>query len=154
MKTSESKNTVTTKRGSIIEITATSTRGYDVVEEVSYCDGDNVTVIRGKETKINSLVIVINGQLTLNGYITTVAPANAPESYGYFISNNNKLIPIDQDVYDVMHNCKIAAAVAAETDTSWSEMRTRQIEQNQIDIEYENHVKGVENMMTLNGKTY
>lgn len=155
MKTSESKNSVTTKRGSVIEITATSTRHYEMIDEVSYCDGDNVTISRGKETKCDKLVIVISNDLTLSGHITRIAPiVNCPKSYGYFVSDNNKLMPIDEDVYNVMMGCVNAARVEAEKDTEWSAMRRRQIEAEEVNARYHDHVNNVDRMMTLNGRTY
>ena len=155
MKTSEKSVTVTTPRGNQIVVTAVSVRGNEMKEEVSYCDGDNVIIDRRVETKKDTLTLCfLSDGMTLTGYITTYRSAGQPESYGYFISNNNKCLPLNEECYIAIENCQNAAMNEAEMDESYAELiNTREVAE-RVEKEYQSHVNSVNNMMTLNNNTY
>ena len=155
MKTATRKATVTTARGTEINITVTATRGAETKEENVYCDGYNVTVKKEVVTEKTNITLSFTGQ-TLSGCLTRKRPSpKTPVFYGYFLGDDDKTVmPFDENVYATIENCKNEAETEAETDGSYTEYAIRQEATLREDQEYDEHVKRVENMMTLNGRTY
>jgi hypothetical protein len=59
MKTTTKTTTVTTSRGTVIPVTATSIRGFEMVNKTYFCDGNNVTITVGRKTSIDALSLFI-----------------------------------------------------------------------------------------------
>jgi hypothetical protein len=87
--------------------------------------------------------------------LTNRKPSPAtPSFFGYFVSDGHKVLPFDADVYNVILTCVNEAKKEAETDLTWIDRMNVEANQDKINQEYDAHVKSVENMMTLNGRTY
>ncbi len=155
MKTATKTTTVTTTRGSVISVTATSTRGFEMVNETSFCDGDNIEIKIGRKTNNDILTLEFPG-MKLTGYLTTRKPSpTTPTFFGYFISDRDKkVLPLDADVYNAILASVIEAKKDAETDQTWIDQMSVEANQDKINREYDAHVKAVNNRMTLNGRTY
>ena len=148
MKTATKTATATTSRGTVINITATATRGFEMRDEVSFCDGDNVPVKVGHKTNDTDVTLEFAGK-KLTGSISTRKPSpSTPDFFGYFLADDNKTVmPFDEGVYNVMLNCKNGAVKEAETDGSWIAQMAKEAENIKMNIEYDAHVEAVENMM-------
>jgi hypothetical protein len=155
MKTIEKIAKATTQRGTVINITCTSERGFEMRKEVSFCDGDNVEINKGFETKKDNVNLIFADK-NLNGHITTNRPSpTMPVFFGYFMANDNKtVLPLDKEVYETIENCKKEAISEAETDESYTAQQLKKAIARKEEEEYYKNKKAVENMMTLNGKTY
>ena len=136
-------------------ITVTATRGAETKEENVYCDGYNVTVKKEVVTEKNKHHPELYWA-DIVGCLTRKRPSpKTPVFYGYFLGDDDKTVmPFDENVYATIENCKNEAETEAETDGSYTEYAIRQRQPLREDQEYDEHVKRVENMMTLNGRTY
>jgi hypothetical protein len=146
MKTTTNTTTITTERCTVVKMTTTSIRSFDLVKEISFCDGDNVEIEIGKETIEDTTVLTINGK-DYKGYFTTKMTANELKGcYGVFLAGRQP-IGLSQVKYNELIDLVNATKKEAETDESWMKFKARELKAIKEEIEYDNHVKAVEEMM-------
>jgi hypothetical protein len=153
MKTMSNTTTITTEKGTVVKMVVTAIRGYEKVKEIAFCDGDNIEIETGKDTNENNITLTINGKDYI-GYFTTKMPASVLKGcFGVFLAGNQP-IGLSQVKYNELINIVNLTKKEAETDETWMVYQTKKTQLLKEEIEYDNHVKAVENMMTLNGHTY
>jgi hypothetical protein len=151
MKTSTNTTTIITERGTEVKMTTTSKRGFEMVKEVSFCDGDNVEIEKGKETNENVTILTINGK-DYKGY-ARILPSQIQKEKGCYAIFSDR-VGLSQRTYDILSDLVLATSVDAETDQSWIDYSDCKAKAEKEEIEYYKNYKRVENAMTLNGKTY
>ncbi len=153
MKTTTNTTTITTEKGTVVKMITIAIRGFKMVKEISFCDGDNVEIEKGKETNENTTILTINGK-DYKGYFTTNMPADVLKGcFGCFLAGNQP-IGLSKVKYNELVDLVNSTKKEAETDETWIALQAREAQARKEEEEYYKHVKAVENMMTLNGKTY
>lgn len=153
MKTITNTKTITTEKGTVINMTTTSKRGFEVVKEISFCDGDNVEISKGREINETKTVLLINGN-EYEGYFSThFAPVILKGFYGLF-SSSKQSVGLSEDKYNELNNVVESTKKEAEMDIDWKMYQERKQQAQKEENEYEANYKAVEKMMTLNGNTY
>jgi len=142
MKTITKQTTVTTERGTVIEMTVTAVRGFEMVKEVAFCDGDNIEITKGKKTNETNIVLLINGK-EYQGFLTdNWSPVNKIA----FVAGK-AIIPLSKQNYDELMSVIIDAKEEAETDNTWIAKIDKEAKNVKIEQEYEAHVKALDKMM-------
>lgn len=153
MKNITKSATITTERGTVVNMTVNAIRGFAVVEEEVYNDGWNSTVKSNQVTEKTEIVLVINGK-NYKGSFTTNMPASVLKGcYGVFLAGNQP-IGLSKEKYNELTAIVSEARKEAETDQSWIDYSERKAKAEKEEREYYAHAKAVDNMMTLNGRTY
>jgi len=153
MKNITKSATITTERGTVVNMTVNASRGFAIVEEEVYNDGWNSTVKSNQVTEKTEIVLVINGK-SYKGSFTTDMPASVLKGcYGVFLAGSQP-IGLSKEKYNDLTAVVAEARKEAETDQSWIDYRAKVAQSEKEAREYDAHVKAVNNMMTLNGRTY
>jgi len=150
MKTITKQTTITTERGTVVNMTTTASRGFEMVKRISYCDGDNVEIVKGEVTNDNTTILTINGK-DYNGYFSVLNARMSSEKGCYAIFGN---VGLSERSYNLLMAVVNEAKLEAETDQSWIEYKERKAKAEKEEGEYYANKKAVENAMTLNGRTY
>lgn len=151
MKTIIRTSTVTTEKGTQLNLTVTASRGYEEVTEKVWID-EYVERTSKKEINETIISIKVNDQI----YTDTFRVLRSDEAKKY----NNQIyaafgkIGISETIYNQFCNIVAEAKAEAETDVNWIEFQIKKAQALKEEKEYYNHVKAVYNMMTLNGKSY
>jgi hypothetical protein len=173
MKTIKKQITVTTERGTEVNMTVTAVRGYEEITEKVWVD-EYVECKSKKEINETTIESVVNG-VTYKGGLYTIIPEKY-KSQGVHAILADKIgvskavyeslnavgvhailadkIGVSKAVYESLNAVIASAKAEAETDADWiayKEMKKRALEEEEA---YYKHAKNVEDMMTLNGKTY
>ena len=153
MKTTTNTTTITTEKGTVVKMTTTAIRGFEMVKETSFCDGNNVEIEKGKETNENITVLTINGK-DYKGYFTTNMPADVLKGcFGCFLAGRQP-IGLSKSKYNELIDLVNLTKKEAETDETWIALQAKKAQSLKEEEEYYKNRKAVENAMTLNGKTY
>jgi len=148
MKTITNTITITTERGTVVDMTVTALRGYEIVKEVSFCDGHNVEIEKGKEVDETTIVLVINGK-DYEGYFTTNMTANELKGcYGVFLAGSQP-VGLSQVKYNELTDVVNATKKEAETDETWIDYKIKEAENIKMNQYYDAHVAEVEKMMSM-----
>jgi len=153
MKTIEKKATTTTEKGTVINMTVKVTRGWEKVTEHLYNDGWESDVEKMKEFNETTIVCEVRGQKYRGEFFTGMFVPTEYKRKGVYAIFANK-IGMSERVYNELNTVIEAAIAEAETDESWIRLLAAREKARKEEEEYDEHVRGVENMMTLNGKTY
>ena len=114
MKTTTNTTTITTERGTVVKMTTTSTRSFDMVKEVNFCDGDNVEIEKGKETNTDTTILTVNGK-DYKGYFTTKMTSDVLKGcFGVFLAGSQP-IGLSQAKYTELVDLVNATKKEAET---------------------------------------
>lgn len=153
MKTTTKTTQVTTERGTVINMTTTVTRGFEMVEEELFNDGWNSTVKKAQVTEKTETVLNINGK-NYKGFFTTGMPADVLKGcFGCFLAGSQP-IGLSQIKYNELTALEAEAKKEAETDQSWIDYRVRKAVSEKEEAEYYKNYNRVSNAMTLNGHSY
>lgn len=150
MTTIEKTAAVTTERGTVINLTVTATRGYDEAVEKVWAD-QYVNVKAKKVANDTSITATVNGK-SYKGWLSTLVPASLREQGVHALLCNT--FGISKQVHDAIKEIVDAAISEAESDAGWIEYKAEEEQAMNDEMEYYRHKKAVENMMTLNGRTY
>jgi hypothetical protein len=151
MKVITRTTTVTTEKGTVVNMTVTATRGYELVDYTTsldgwVCEGKKMEVIN--KTKIN---IAFNDQ-KIEGQFS-ILPTHVQKEkgiYGVFASK----IGLSETKYNELKSVVNAAIAEAETDENWMKYQTKKAQSQKEEEEYQANVKMIDNAMTLNGRSY
>lgn len=147
MKAITKKATITTERGTVVNMTATVTRGVEMVNEELFNDGWNLTVEKAQVTEKTEVVLNINGK-DYKGFFTTCMPAHVLKGcFGCFLAGTQP-IGFSQVKYNDLTSVVAAAKNEAETDQSWINYCAREAAAEKAEIEYYAHKKRVEDAMS------
>lgn len=147
MKTITKKATITTERGTVVNMTVTVTRGFEMVNEELFNDGWNSTVKKAQVTEKTEVVLNINGK-DYKGFFTTSMPADVLKGcFGCFLAGTQP-IGLSQVKYNELTSVVAEAKNEAETDQSWIDYCERKSTAEKGEIEYYANYKRVENAMT------
>ena len=153
MKAITKQATITTEKGTVVNMTATVTRGFEMVNEELFNDGWNSTVKKAQITEKTDVVLNINGK-DYKGYFTTSMPSDVLKGcFGCFLAGTQP-IGLSQVKYNDLTSVVAEATKEAETDQSWIDYSERKAISEKEESEYYTNYKRVENAMTLNGGTY
>jgi hypothetical protein len=153
MKTATTTVTVTTERGTVVKMTTSVTRGFDMVDENLFNDGWNSIVKKAKVTEKTETTLTINGK-DYKGYFTTNMPSDVLKGcFGCFLAGSQP-IGLSQVKYNELIAVVESTKNEAETDQGWIDYAERKALAEKEEIEYHKNKKAVGNMMTLNGHTY
>lgn len=150
MKTSIKSISTKTERGTEVTINVTVKKGWEKVIERLYNDGWESEVEKMKEINETNITITANGQVFKG-------------SFSYGIPSDLKIkgvvaifgkIALTENVYKTLYSAVEEAVKEAETDKNWIELQAKKEQIKKSDAEYSKNKMAVENMMTLNGKTY
>jgi len=148
MKTIVKQTTATTEKGTVLNLTVTVKRGWEKVIEHQYNDGWESDIEKMKEIKETTTLIEANGQKFIGMFV----PADYKKQ-GVFAIFANK-IGLSEKVYNELNTVCEEAKKEAETDENWIALQVKKEQSRKEEDEYYRHHNAVENMMTLNGKTY
>jgi len=153
MKTITKTATVTTERGTVVNMTTTTTRGFEMVNEELFNDGYNSTVKKAQVTEKTETILTIKG-VEYNGYFSVLSAREQKEKGVYCIFYAKQNCGFSQVVYDILNTAIAGAKAEAETDQSWIDYRVRLAVAEAEEIEYYKNYNKVSNAMTLNGHSY
>lgn len=147
MKAITKKATITTERGTVVNMTATVTRGFEMVNEEVFNDGWNSTVKKAQVTEKTEVVLNINGK-DYKGFFTNSMSADVLKGcFGCFLAGTQP-IGLSQVKYNELTSVVAAAKNEAETDQSWINYCERKATAEKAEIEYYAHKKRVEKAMS------
>jgi len=150
MKTITKKATITTERGTVVNMTVVATRGFEIVDEELFNDGQNSIVKKGQVIKKTEVTLTIDGKDYEGSFIILPAKMQAEnDCYGTFANNG-----FSQVKYNELTAIVAEAKKEAETDQSWIDYSERKAKAEKKETEYRENYKKIENMMTLNGRTW
>ncbi len=150
MKTITATATATTEKGTILNLTITSIRGWEEVTEKVWVD-EYREVKNKKEIKKDEIIIEANGQ-KISGQFTT-AISNEHKKQGLYAIFGGK-IGLSEKVYNELKSVCDAAIREAETDADWLQYKALEKAAIEAEIQRIKDMEKIENMMTLNGRTY
>ena len=150
MKTITKKATITTERGTMVNMTVTATRGFQIVDEELFNDGQNSIVKKGQITKKTEVTLTVSGKDYEGSFI--ILPAQMQTEKGCYGTFAN--IALSKIKYDELTAIVDEAKKEAETDQSWIDYSIRKAKADKNENEYYENRKKIENMMTLNGRTW
>jgi hypothetical protein len=153
MKTITKTTTATTEKGTALNLTITVKRGWEKVTEHLYNDGWESDVEKMKEIRETTTTIEANGQKFTGEFSTGMFVPAEYKKQGVFAIFANK-IGLSERVYNELNSICEEAKKEAETDDSWIALQAKKEQAKKEEEEYYKNSKAVENMMTLNGKTY
>ena len=150
MKTITKKATITTERGTMVNMTVIATRGFQIVDEELFNDGQNSIVKKGRVTEKTEVTLTVNGKDYQGSFIILPAQMQAEKGcYGTFAN-----IALSRIKYNELTAIVAEAKKQAETDQSWINYSERKAKAEKKETEYRENYKKIENMMTLNGRTW
>jgi hypothetical protein len=156
MKTITKTASATTEKGTILSMVVTASRGWEKVKETIYSDGWNTEVETMKETNTTEITITAQGREFKGHFNTGVLVPADYRKQGVFatFSFGNGALGLSERVYNELNTVVEAAKAEAEADENWMKLQAKKAQAQKEVEEYDRHVKAVENMMTLNGRTY
>jgi len=139
-----------TESGTNFIVTVTAKRGYEDVTEKVWVD-EYVEITSKKEINETIIETTVNGVVYKGGLYITFSDFHKKQ--GVYAILGEK-IGISKNNYTIIFNFIEGCKKEAETDNDW--LNYQKIKDNLVkeEIEYEQHVKRVNEMMTLNGKTF
>ena len=150
MKTITKKATITTERGTIVNMTVVATRGFEIVDEELFNDGQKSIVKKDQVINKTEVTLTINGKDYEDSFIILPTKMQAEnDCYGTFANNG-----FSQVKYNELTAIVAEAKKEAETDQSWIDYSERKAKAEKKETEYRENYKKIENMMTLNGRTW
>lgn len=137
------KATITTERGTVVNMTATVTRGV-ADEEIS---NDGLTVKKAQVTEKTEVVLNINGK-DYKGFFTTSMPSNVLKGcFGCFLAGKQP-IGLSEAKYNELTSVVAEATKEAETDQSWINYCEAQAIAEKVESEYYANKKIIEKAMS------
>lgn len=143
----------TTEKGTVLNLTVTAKRGWEKVTEHLYNDGWESDIEKMKETNETTVVIEAKGVEYAGCFITGMFVPAEYKRQGVFAIFANKL-GLSEKVYNELNSVCEEAKREAETDENWIALQAKKAQSIKEEEEYNRHYNAVNNMMTLNGKTY
>ena len=143
MKTTVKQTTATTEKGTVINMTVTAIRGFEMVDVELFNDGDNSIVKQGKETNKTTVVLTINGK-NYEGTLSVMPVQMQKERGCYAIFGN---IGLSEKVYNELNSVVLEAKKEAEEDATWLELQAKKEANYKMNAEYDAHVKMMNNAM-------
>lgn len=143
----------TTEKGTVLNLTVTVKRGWEKVTEHLYNDGWESDIEKMRETNETTVVIEAKGVEYKGGFRTGTSVPLEYKKQGVFAIFANKL-GLSEEVYNNLNSVCEEAKKEAETDEGWIALQAKKAQSIKDEEEYNRHYNAVENMMTLNGKTY
>ena len=144
MKTITKTLTVTTEKGTVLNMTVVAVRGYEEVTQPVWVDE---TVERTSKCCVNNttITIMVSGQ-KYEGSFSTFVPEKYKKQgvYALFASK----IGLSRSVYDALIAVVNDAIKEAETDENWIEFQNLRAQSLKAEEEYQRHHRAVEKMMT------
>lgn len=153
MKTIVKQTTATTEKGTVLSLTITAKRGWEKVTEHLYNDGWESDIEKMKEINETVIVIEAKGVEYTGCFSTGILVPMEYKKQGVFAIFANKL-GLSEEVYNELNSVCEEAKREAETDENWIALQAKKAQSIKEEEEYNRHYNAVENMMTLNGKTY
>ena len=147
MKTSTRTAAITTERGTVVNMTVTATRGFEIVNEVSFCDGDNINITRGQKTEKTETVLAINGKNYAGYFTTNMQKSDLKGCFGCFLAGNQP-IGLSEAKYNELIAVVAEARKEAETDQSWIDYSERKAKADQASRQYDRHVAEMKKAMS------
>jgi hypothetical protein len=152
MKTITRTSTATTEKGNQMTLTVTASKGYEEVTEKVWID-EYVERTTKKEINETNISIEVKGQVFCGDFRILTSDEMKKYNNQLYASFAGKL-GISEIIFNQFQKVIAEAKAEAETDENWIEYQKLRAKANKEEEEYYNHVKAVENMMTLNGRTY
>lgn len=150
MKTSVKSISTKTERGTEVTINVTVKKGWEKVIEKLYNDGWESEIEKMKEINETNITITANGQV-FKGQFSYGIPSDLKRQGVVAIFGK---IALTQKVYKTLYSAVEDAVKEAETDENWIALQVKKEQSETAEAEYYKNRNAVENMMTLNGKTY
>jgi len=150
MKTVVKQISVTTEKGNVLDIVITVKRGYEKAKKEIWVDEPS-TIEKMEAIEETIVETRVNGNTFIGGVFPFV-----PEEYkkaGYYGTLASKIL-ITKNVYHQIEKAIYEAETEAETDEDYKKYVEIMNKAAKNEEEYQQHVKNIENMMTLNGRTY
>jgi len=144
MKTITKTTTVTTERGTILNMTVIAKRGWEEATEPVWVD-ESVSFTSKKEVNETTIVLEANGQ-EFTGSFSTFVPDKYKKQGVYALFANK--IGLSKNVYDSLIAVVNDAIKEAETDENWIEYQALKAQSLKAEEEYQRHHRAVENMMS------
>jgi hypothetical protein len=144
MKTITKTTTVTTERGTILNMTVIAKRGWEEATEPVWVD-ETVERTSRQEISKTTISILVSGQ-NYEGSFSTFVPDKYKKQgvYALFASK----IGLSKKVYDSLIAVVNDAIKEAETDENWIEFQTLRAQSLKAEEEYQRHHRAVEKMMS------
>lgn len=134
---------ITTERGTLVKMTVTVTKGFEMVNEELFNDGWNSTVKTGKVTEKTETTLTVNGKDYKGCFDVLPARMQAEKGcYGTFAN-----IGLSQVKYNELTTVVAEARKEAETDQSWIDYSERKAKADQASREYDKHVSEMKKAM-------
>ena len=152
MKTITRTSTATTEGGNQLNLTVIAIRGYEEVTEKVWID-EYVDQTIKKEINEISVSIEVKGQVFSGSFRVLESDEVKKYNNQLYASFAGKL-GVSEIVYNQFTKVISEAKAEAETDENWITLQAKKAQEMKDEKEYYDHVKTVENMMTLNGRTY
>ena len=152
MKTITRKSTAITETGKQFNLTVTVSKGYEEVTEKVWID-EYVERTSKKEINETTVSIEFNGQV-FRGSFRILSQDEVKHYNNQLHASFAGKLGISEIIFNQFQKVIAEAKAEAETDEGWIEYQKLRAKANKEEEEYYNHVKAVENMMTLNGRTY
>jgi hypothetical protein len=144
MKAITKTTTVTTEKGTVLNMTVVAERGYEETTQPVWVD-ESVESTSKKEINNTTITIMVSGQ-KYEGSFSTFVPEKYKKQgvYALFASK----IGLSKNVYDSLIAVVNDAIKEAETDENWTEFQTLRAQSLKAEEEYYRHHRAVENMMS------
>ena len=152
MKTITRTSTATTEKGNQMTLTVTASKGYEEVTEKVWID-EYVERTTKKEINETNISIEVKGQVFCGDFRILTSDEMKKYNNQLYASFAGK-IGLSEVIYNQFVNVVKEAKAEAETDENWIVLQAKKAQALKEEEEYYNHAKAVENMMTLNGRTY
>lgn len=143
--------TIITESGTELQVKVIAERDYRSENYTTSLDGDVCEGTRMMPVENTKVLITVNGQ-TYNG-IAAILPMHLQAKYGAYAVFASK-IGLSQTKYNELETVIREACEEAEKDENWIKYQEMKISSEKAEAEYQAHVKKINNMMTLNGKSY
>jgi hypothetical protein len=151
----------TSQSGSMVRAEIVAERGYRDVTNRINADGDIVMVSKRESVEITEITMYVNGKCygvaeDATSYYhrsQVTAPASVKVA-PLVLKCGDTVIAIQQVNAEQVLKAKAEVVAEAEADQDWAGIVAEQARKDAEDREYEDHVRKVESMMTLNGHTY
>jgi hypothetical protein len=144
MKAITKTTTVTTEKGTVLNMTVVAERGYEETTQPVWVD-ESVESTSKKEINNTTITIMVSGQ-KYEGSFSTFVPEKYKKQgvYALFASK----IGLSKNVYDSLIAVVNDAIKEAETDGNWKEFQTLRAQSLKAEEEYQRHHRAVEKMMS------
>jgi hypothetical protein len=151
----------TSQSGAAVRAEIVAERGYRDVTNRINADGDIVMVTKREVIDTTEITMYVNGKCYGVAEDATSyyhrdqidAPASV-KSAQLVLKCGDTVITIQEPNAEQVLKAKAEVIAEAEADQDWAVIVAERTRKNAEDREYEDHVRKVESMMTLNGHTY